>query len=104
MTEIVLKVKFFGNKSGEKYISQSRMILTTSLSKGVFFQEMRFVFQISQKKLFKKTILNLKFKIPAHNSIMLWAGILNFKFVIVFRNTFLWRCEKRIVLSEKSHL
>ena len=41
-------------------------------------------FPISQKKYSKKTILNLKFKILAHNSIMLWAGVLNFKFRIVF--------------------
>ena len=39
-----------------------------------------------EKKIFQKTILNLKFKIPAQNSIMLWAGILNFKFKIVFWN------------------
>ena len=69
------------------------------------FQEVLFVFQISnsQKKIFQKNILNLKFKIPAHNSIMLWAGILNFKFRIVFWNIFLeiGRFEKRIALSEK---
>ena len=34
--------------------------------------------------VFQKTILNLKFKIPAHNSTMLKVGILNFKFRIVF--------------------
>ena len=49
--------------------------------------------------VFQKTILNLKFKIPAHNSTMLKVGILSFKFRIVF-----WRFEKRITLSEKSHL
>ena len=51
-----------------------------------FFQKELFVFQISKspQKYSKKTILNLKFKIPAHNSSMFWAGILNFKFRIVF--------------------
>ena len=35
---------------------------------------------------------------------MLWAGILNFKFKIVFWNIFfseIWRPKKRIALSEK---
>ena len=56
-----------------------------------------------QKKIFQKTILNLKFKIPAHNIILFWAGILNFKFKIVFWNIFffeIWRSKKRIALSE----
>ena len=44
-----------------------------------------------EKKYSKKTILNLKFKISAQSSIMLWAGILNFKFKIVFWNTFFSR-------------
>ena len=58
----------------------------TGLLKVFFFQKELFVFQISKspKKYSKKTILNLKFKIPAHNSSMFWAGILNFKFRIVF--------------------
>ena len=46
--------------------------------KGGFFLEsaIRFLdLQISKKKIFQKTILNLKFKIPAHNIILLWAGI-----------------------------
>ena len=67
------------------------------------FQKVRFVFQISkspQKKVFKKTILNLKFKIPAHNSIMLWAGILNFKFRIVFWNISFGRLE---IWKNKKH-
>ena len=59
--------------------------------------------QISKKK-FQKTILNLKFKFPAYNTLLLLAGNLNFKFRIVFWNiSFLeiWRFEKRIALSEK---
>ena len=39
-----------------------------------------------RKKYSKKTILNLNFKIPAQNSIMLKAGILKFKFRIVILN------------------
>ena len=46
-----------------------------------------------EKKIFQKTNLNLKFKIPAQNSIMLWAGILNFKFKIVFWNIFFQNLE-----------
>ena len=37
-----------------------------------------------EKKYSKKTSLNLKFKIPAHNIILFWAGILNFMFKIIF--------------------
>ena len=33
----------------------------------------------------------MKFKIPAQNSIMLWAGILNFKFKLVFLEYFFSR-------------
>ena len=75
--------------------------------KGGFFSERADSFFKSpnlQKKIFQKTILDLKFKIPALNSILLWAGILNFKFRIVFWIIFFWRFEKRIALSEKSHL
>ena len=58
--------------------------------KVAFFQKVRFVFQISksQKKYSKKTILSLKFKFPANNSKVFWAGNLNFKFRIVFWNIF----------------
>ena len=48
--------------------------------------------------------MNLKFKIPAHNIILIWAGILNLKLRTVFWNIFFWeagRFEKRIALSEK---
>ena len=40
----------------------------------------------------------MKYKIGAHNNSMLWAGILNFKFRIVFWNIFFWRFG----LSEKN--
>ena len=61
-------------------------------TKGGFFSEsaMKF-FQISksQKKIFQKAILSLKFKFPANNTLLLLlAGNLNFKFRIVFWNIF----------------
>ena len=58
--------------------------------------------QISKKKI-EKTILNLKFKFPAKNTLLLLARNLNFKLRIVFWIFFLeiWRFEKRITLSEK---
>ena len=34
---------------------------------------------------------NLIFEIPAHNIMLLWAGILIFKFRIIFWNIFFWR-------------
>ena len=41
-------------------------------AKGGFFQKVRCVFQISKspKKIFQISILNLKFKFPANNSIL----------------------------------
>ena len=62
----------------------------------------------SPKKIFqKKTILDLKFKIPAYDSIMLWAEILKFQvqdsFLIIFFLE-IGRFEKQIALSEQSHL
>ena len=45
--------------------------------KVAFFQKVRFVYQILKKKSSKKTILNLKFKFPANNSVLKLAG--NFK-------------------------
>ena len=73
---------------------------------GFFFRKCNLFFKSPNlpKKIFQKTILDLKFKIPAYNSIMLWPGILNFKFRIVFWNIFFWRfgdLKKRIALSEK---
>ena len=59
--------------------------------KVAYFKKVRIIFRISKEKIIKKTILNLKLKIPAHNSIMLWAGILNLKSRIVFWNIFFWR-------------
>ena len=45
-------------------------------TKGGFFQKVRFVFQISKspKKIFQKTILNLKFRFPANNTLLLLPG------------------------------
>ena len=78
-------------------------LLTHTQLKVAFFQKVRCVFQISksQTKIFRKTILSLKFKFPANNSKVFLAGSLNFKFSIVFWNIFFWRFEKRIGLSEK---
>ena len=72
-------------------------------TKGGFFSESAIRFsklQISKKKIFQKTILNLKFKLPANNTLL---GNLNFKLRIVFGIFFLeiWRFEKEIALSEK---
>ena len=44
-----------------------------------FFSGSAMCFLNLQKEIFQKAILNLKFKIPAHNSKMLWAGISNFQ-------------------------
>ena len=75
-------------------------------TKGGFFSEsgIRFFKPPSlQKKIFQKTILSLKFKFPANNTLLLLAGNLNFKLRIVFWNICfeIWRSEKRIALSEK---
>ena len=75
--------------------------LTDICVKGGFFQKVQFGFFKSPNKIFQKTILNLKFKVPAHNIRLLWAGILNFKFRIVFLNIFFWRLG---YLKNKSHL
>ena len=46
----------------------------------------------SPKKIFqKKTILDLKFKIPAYDSIMLWPEILKFQVQDSFLEYFFWR-------------
>ena len=61
--------------------------------KVAFFQKVRFVFFKSpnlQKKIFQKTILSLKFKFPANNTLLF--GIIFFE---------IWRSEKRTALSEK---
>jgi hypothetical protein len=60
-------------------------------TKGGFFSESAIRFFKSpnlQKKIFQKTILSLKFKFPANNTLLLLAGNLNFKFRIVFWNIF----------------
>ena len=77
--------------------------------KVAFFQKVGLSFKSPNlpKKIVQKTILDLKFKTPAHNSIMLWAGILNFKFRIVFWNIFFWRfgdLKNESHFLKKSHL
>ena len=75
--------------------------------KGVFFSVSVIRFFKSpnfQKERFQKTILDLKFKFPSSNTLLLLAGNLNFKFRIVFLEYFfleIWRFEKHIALSEK---
>ena len=59
---------------------------------------------LKKKKIFQKTILSLKFKFPAHNTLLLWAGNLNFKLRILFLEYFFGDLKKRIALSEKKHL
>ena len=57
--------------------------------------------QVSKRKVFQKTILNLKFKFPAKNTSVIggkfkfqaWDSYLDFFLVI-------WRFEKQITLSE----
>ena len=70
-----------------------------TIVKVAFFRKCESLFK-SPKKIFQKTILNLKFKIPAHNSIILWAGILNFKFRIVVWNILFWKLGD---LKNESH-
>ena len=62
--------------------------------KGVFFSVSVIRFFKSpnfQKERFQKTILDLKFKFPSSNTLLLLAGNLNFKFRIVFWNFFFLR-------------
>ena len=54
---------------------------------GFFFRKCDSFFK-SPKKIFQKTIPNLKFKFPAKNTLLLLAGNLNFKHRIVFWNIF----------------
>ena len=62
--------------------------------KGGFLSESAMCFsnlQFSRKKIFQKTILSLKFKFPAKNTLLLLAGNSNFKLRIVFWNIFFWK-------------
>ena len=61
-------------------------------TKGGFFQKVRCVFQISKKDT-PKTILNLKFKFPANNTLLFLSGNWNFKLRIVFWNVF-WEIRR----------
>ena len=72
--------------------------------KMAFFQKVRFFFQVSKsppKRYSKKSTLNLKFKIPVHNT-----SILNFKLRITFGILF-WRLgdlKKESHFLKKTHL
>ena len=59
-------------------------MIKENMSKGGFFSESVIRFSNLQKKIFQKTILNLKFKFPANNTKLLLAGNLIFKLRIVF--------------------
>ena len=80
--------------------------LCWNMVKGGFFQKVWFVFQISKssKKYSKKTILNLKFKFPANNTLLLMAGNLNFKFRIVFGIYFFGDLKNTSHFLKKSYL
>ena len=74
---------------------QNRKIASTAAQKRIAILKVAFFQKVipfsnlpisKKKEIFQKTILDLKFKIPGHNRIMLWAGILNFKFRMVFWN------------------
>ena len=64
-------------------------------------------FKSPKKKYSKKTILDLKFKIPVHNSIMELAGNLNLKPRIVIWNNIFWRfgdLKNETNFLKRSHL
>ena len=77
-----------------------------AINKGVFFRKCDSFFKspILPKKIFQKTILNLKYKISANNSIMSRVGVLNFKFRIVFWNIFFGDMKNELHFLKKSHL
>ena len=81
----------------------TRISVYVSNNSGFFSENAMNFFQISksQKNIFQKTILSLKFKFPTNNTLLLLAGNLNFKFRIVFWNIFFLRFEKQIALSER---
>ena len=64
----------------KKMANSSQLILSLKVA---FFQISK-----SPKKYSEKTILNLKFKFPAKNTLLLLAGNLNVKLKIVFWNIF----------------
>ena len=66
---------------------------TSGMQSTIYF----FKYPNLQKKIFQKTILNLKFKFPTKNTSLLLARNLNFKLRIVFLEYFfleIWRFEK----------
>ena len=76
-------------------------------TKGGFFSESAIHFSNLQKEILQKTILNLKFKFPAKNTLLLLEGNLNFKFRIVFLEYFFWRfgdLKNESHFLKKSHL
>ena len=91
-------IKIVGN-----FKKKIEIVLTLKVA---FLQKVWFVFQIS-KKIFRITILSLKFKFPTNNCKVFWAGNLNFKFRKVFWNVLfgdleIWKMNR--TFWKKSHL
>ena len=63
---------------------------TQVIPKGGFFSESAIRFSNLQRKCSKNLSWTWNLKLPPI-TVMLWAGILNFKFRIVFWNIFFWR-------------
>ena len=91
-------IKGYGGYSGSResgrfFYHLYCIVMSHIVSKGVFFSEsaMYFFDLKIKKKIFQKTILSLKFKFPANNTLLLLAGNLIFKLRIVFWNSFFLR-------------
>ena len=107
-----IAIQFYCNKSskvhvfweGHKILQNLHRRFDRDYINVAFFQKERFIFQISKIKIFQKTILSLKFEFPANYSILLLAWNLNFKFRIVFWNSFFWDLRNELYFLKKSHL
>ena len=98
---------FYVDRRSLFYVRSQPRAGSMGTDKGSFFQKVRFVFldlQISKKKIFQKTILSLKFKFPANNTLLLMAGNLNFKFRIAFWNIFFGDLKNTSHFLKKCHL
>ena len=75
------------NPKLKKYQTKNCSSVNQSFKGGFFFRECDVFFK-PPKKLFQRTILNLKFKFPTNYNMLLLAGNLNFIFRIVFLEYF----------------
>ena len=87
----------------------SRNCLCFVFLKVAFFRKFDSFFKSPnlQEKIFQKTTLNLKFKFPDKNTLLLLVGNLDFKLRIVFWNIFFWRfgdLKNESHFLKKSHL